>query len=115
MLWKASIHEYGNEILNSLESRSAFASGSGKASSEERRDTGDMMPHQTEWMVLLIGGPSGVGKTIVARQIGLRFGVSWLQVDDLRLAFQRSHATFPRGTAALHCFEKTPDVWRMPP
>lgn len=74
-----------------------------------------MMSHRTDWRVLLIGGPSGVGKTIVARQIGLRFSISWLQVDDLRLAFQRSHVTFPRENAALRFFEETPDVWRMPP
>ncbi len=43
---------------------------------------------KANWTVLLIGGPSGVGKSRVAQQIGLRFGVSWLEVDDLRLAFQ---------------------------
>ncbi len=73
-----------------------------------------MAPHRTDWMVLLIGGPSAVGKTMVARQIGWRFGASWLQVDDLRLAFQRSRVTFPEGTEALHFFEETPDVWHLP-
>jgi 2-phosphoglycerate kinase len=70
-----------------------------------------------DWTVLLIGGPSGIGKTIAAKQIGLHFGASWLQVDDLRLAFQRSHVAFPfaEETAALYFFEETPDVWKMPP
>jgi predicted kinase len=55
-------------------------------------------------MVLLIGGPSGVCKTMVAKQLGLRFGASWLEVDDLRLAFQRSRVTLPERTAALYFF-----------
>ena len=46
-----------------------------------------MGARQTNWMVLLIGGSSGVGKTSVANLLGLRFGASWLQVDDVRLAF----------------------------
>ncbi len=74
-----------------------------------------MTLHRTDWMVLLIGGSSGTGKTTVARQVGLRFRASWLQVDDLRLAFQRSRITFPERTEALHFFEETPDVWRLPP
>jgi len=65
--------------------------------------------------VLLLGGPSGVGKTIVARQLGLRLGISWLQVDDLRLALQWSRVTFPRETAALYFFEETPGIWNLPP
>ena len=64
---------------------------------------------------MLIGGPSGAGKTIVAKLIGQRFGVSWLEVDDLRLALQRSRVTLPGNTAALYFFEETPDVWRLPP
>jgi len=70
---------------------------------------------QPNWKVLLIGGPSGVGKTILAKLIGLRFGIPWLEVDDLRLALQRSHVTLPRDTAALYFFEETPNVWQLPP
>jgi len=67
------------------------------------------------WKVLLIGGSSGVGKSRVARQLGQRFGASWLAVDDLRLAFQRSHAILPEKTDALSFFEQTPQVWSLPP
>ncbi|HZG67552.1 MAG TPA: hypothetical protein VEZ12_12465 [Herpetosiphonaceae bacterium] len=65
--------------------------------------------------MLLIGGPSGIGKTIVAEQIGLQLGISWLQVDDLRLALQYSHPTVRAGTGALHYFLRTPNVWDQPP
>jgi predicted kinase len=60
--------------------------------STERRD----------WTVLLVGGPSGSGKTMVAERVGLQFHVPWLQIDDLRLALQRSQVTLPRGTDALY-------------
>lgn len=74
-----------------------------------------MSTHQPDWKVLLIGGPSGVGKTIVARLIGQRLGVPWLEVDDLRLSLQRSRVTLLENTAALYFFEKAPDVWQLPP
>lgn len=74
-----------------------------------------MSSRQIDWMVLLIGGSSGVGKTTVAKQLGLRFGASWLQVDDLRLAFQRSHIALPERTAALYFFLETPQIWTLPP
>jgi 2-phosphoglycerate kinase len=74
-----------------------------------------MSSHQADWMVLLIGGASGVGKTLVAKQLGLRFGTSWLEVDDLRLAFQHSRVTLPERTEALYFFLETPGIWTRPP
>lgn len=65
--------------------------------------------------VLLIGGISGAGKTTVARQLGLRLRLPWLQVDDLRLALQRSRVTLPQRTKDLYFFLETPDVWKLPP
>jgi len=41
-------------------------------------------------LVLLLGGPSGVGKTTIAAALGRRLGWQWLMVDDLRLALMRS-------------------------
>ena len=70
---------------------------------------------KANWTVLLIGGSSGVGKSMIARQIGLRFGVPWLGVDDLRLAFQHSHVTLQQRTEDLYFFTKTPNVWRLEP
>jgi 2-phosphoglycerate kinase len=74
-----------------------------------------MVARQTNGMVLLIGGASGVGKSVVANQLGLRLGASWLHVDDLRLAFQRSRVMLPERTEALYFFEEKPEIWTMPP
>lgn len=74
-----------------------------------------MSSHQADWRVLLIGGASGVGKTLVAKPLGLRFGVSWLAVDDLRLAFQHSRVALPERTQALSFFLETPGIWTRPP
>ncbi len=67
------------------------------------------------WRALLIGGISGTGKSTLARQLGLRFGIPWLQVDLFRLAFQHSRATLPRGNDDLYLFWDVPDVWQLPP
>jgi hypothetical protein len=48
-----------------------------------------------EWLVLLIGGSSGVGKTTVAPEVARRLGAAWLMVDDLRLALRRSGLPIP--------------------
>ncbi|HEY6541642.1 MAG TPA: hypothetical protein VIZ18_11915 [Ktedonobacteraceae bacterium] len=68
----------------------------------------------TGWTVLLIGGSSGTGKTLLGKQLGQRLGMSWLEVDDLRLALQRSRVILPEHTEALYFFEETPHVWEMP-
>jgi 2-phosphoglycerate kinase len=69
---------------------------------------------ETHWIALLLGGPSGVGKTSVAKQLGRRFETSWLQADDLRLALQRSRVILPERTEDLYFFEDAPEVWSMP-
>jgi 2-phosphoglycerate kinase len=66
------------------------------------------------WDVLLIGGISGSGKTTIAKQLGLRLGLPWLQVDDLRLAFQWSQVTLPQRTKDLYFF-LGPHVWQLAP
>ena len=64
------------------------------------------------WRVLLVGGASGVGKTVLARTLARHYGVSLLLVDDVRLALQQ--VTTPEQHAALHYFLTTPAVWRRP-
>lgn len=67
------------------------------------------------WDLLLIGGASGIGKSTAARQIARNYGVPWLQVDDVRLAFQASQVQFPdpEDTRKLYAFED-PIVWQLP-
>lgn len=67
-----------------------------------------------DWKVLLIGGPSGVGKTLVARQLGLRFSIPWLQVDDLRLSLIWSRVTLPEHNEALYFFQNR-EAWQGTP
>ena len=66
--------------------------------------------------VLLIGGASGTGKTTLAKALSASLGIAWVQVDDLRLALQRSNVRLPtaQATEALYYFERTPDVWSLP-
>jgi len=63
------------------------------------------------WTVLLIGGSSGTGKTMLAEAIGREVGVPWLQADDFRLALQR--LITPQQQPELHAF-LADDVWRHP-
>ena len=51
--------------------------------------------NKPSWLVLLLGGPSGVGKTTAAVQVAARLGAAWLTVDDLRLALARSGVPIP--------------------
>lgn len=70
-----------------------------------------------QWRVLLLGGTSGTGKTTLAKAIARERGITWVQVDDLRLAMQMSDVRLPddRATEALYFFLRTPDLWRLPP
>ena len=67
-----------------------------------------------DWLVLLVGGHSSTGKTIVSERIGLSLRLPWMMVDDLRLAFQRADAQLPAGTDAL-TFDTTPGYWKRAP
>lgn len=54
------------------------------------------------WKALLIGGSSGVGKTVVARELAKHLSVSLLLLDDVRLALQQ--ATSSETNPELHVF-----------
>ena len=68
---------------------------------------------QPNWRVLLIGGSSGVGKTMVARTIARHLGLSVLLVDDLRLVLQQM--TTPAEQPGIHYFLAHPTIWQKPP
>ncbi len=64
-----------------------------------------MYPKQNRnhnWKVLLIGGSSGVGKTVVARELANYLSLSLLLLDDVRLALQQ--ATSNKTNPELHVF-----------
>jgi predicted kinase len=62
------------------------------------------------WSVLVLFGASGTGKSTAAAWIGRQYGLTWLQVDDLRLTLQYSRARLPERTDQLYFFDETPDV-----
>ena len=59
-------------------------------------------PRNPECRVLLIGGSSGVGKTVVARELAKCLPISLLLLDDVRLALQG--ATSIGTNPELHVF-----------
>jgi 2-phosphoglycerate kinase len=59
-----------------------------------------MMECSPDWKVLLIGGNSGSGKTVISRCLARRFGVGLAEVDDFRLVLERM--TTPEQQPDLH-------------
>jgi len=59
-----------------------------------------MMECSPDWKVLLIGGNSGSGKTVISRCLARRFGVGLAEVDDFRLVLERM--TTPEQQPTLH-------------
>lgn len=70
------------------------------------------MQRQPAWRVLLIGGSSGVGKTMVARALARRLGLSVLLADDIRMAIQE--VTMPGEQPGIHYFMAHPTIWQKP-
>jgi 2-phosphoglycerate kinase len=52
------------------------------------------------WHVLLVGGASGSGKTMLARRLGRRYGVNVTQLDDIQAAL--TAVTTPQEKPLLH-------------
>jgi 2-phosphoglycerate kinase len=75
--------------------------------------TGRRADTPADWKVLLIGGSSGVGKTLVARELAQNLSVSNLLVDDIRLAVQ--HTTTAANEPDIHVFLKyRSENWKQP-
>jgi 2-phosphoglycerate kinase len=60
------------------------------------------------WDVLLLGGASGVGKSMIAFELSRRFDATLFAVDDLYVALQRM--TSPAEHPELHRWELEPEV-----
>jgi 2-phosphoglycerate kinase len=61
---------------------------------------------ERQWQVLLLGGPSGVGKTAVSYRLARYFGVGITEVDDFQALLERM--TTVEQQPAIH-------FWRMHP
>ena len=56
------------------------------------------------WMVLLIGGASGTGKSTLAYNLGEYYGVNVMEVDDIHLAVEK--VTTGKDYPAIHYWEQ---------
>lgn len=67
------------------------------------------MQKDRNWTVLLIGGPSGSGKSSVAYALAQHFGISVLEIDDIEQAVKAM--TAKEDLPALHYYERTGINW----
>jgi len=67
----------------------------------------------TAWTVLLIGGPSGTGKTRLSYPLARHFGVPIVEIDDIVEALQAM--TTPDEQPALHHWASHPEAAELPP
>jgi 2-phosphoglycerate kinase len=58
------------------------------------------------WQVLLLGGPSGVGKTSVSYRLARHFGIGVTEVDDFQALLERM--TTPEQQPAIHFWRTHP-------
>jgi 2-phosphoglycerate kinase len=63
-------------------------------------------PPVRRWQVLLLGGPSGVGKTSVSYRLARHFGVGIAEVDDFQALLERM--TTPEQQPAIHFWRTHP-------
>jgi 2-phosphoglycerate kinase len=61
------------------------------------------------WVVLLLGGASGVGKSSVGYRLAQHFGVSLVEVDDFQAVLERM--TTPAEQPELHFFRTRREEW----
>ena len=68
-------------------------------------------PHRS-WQVLLLGGPSGVGKTSVSYRLAYHFGIGITEVDDFQVILERM--TTPTEQPVLHYWRTHPEAVNQP-
>ena len=59
-----------------------------------------MVEPASDFVVLLVGGASGAGKTMLGRPLARRLGVNLTEVDDIQIALEA--ATTERDLPLLH-------------
>lgn len=59
------------------------------------------------WQVLLLGGPSGAGKTAISYRLARHFGVGLTEVDDFQVLLEQM--TTPEQQPALHFWRTHPN------
>jgi 2-phosphoglycerate kinase len=64
------------------------------------------------WDVLLIGGPSGAGKTQVSYRLAQHFGVGIVEIDDLQIVLQEM--TTPAQLPLLHIWTTRREIHAQP-
>ena len=64
------------------------------------------------WQVLLLGGPSGVGKTSVSYRLAHHFRIGITEVDDFQVILERM--TTPAQQPVLHFWRTHPDPTNLP-
>jgi 2-phosphoglycerate kinase len=69
------------------------------------------MSHRS-WQVLLLGGPSGVGKTSVSYCLAHHFGIGITEVDDFQVILERM--TTPTEQPILHYWRTHPNAGDQP-
>lgn len=67
------------------------------------------MSVERAWQVLLLGGASGVGKTMVSYRLAQHFGAGITEVDDFQVVLEGM--TTPEQYPELHCFRTRRDEW----
>lgn len=70
------------------------------------------IPHRP-WEVLLLGGPSGTGKTSVSYRLAQHFRIGITEVDDFQVILERM--TTPEEQPVLHYWRTHPDATQMSP
>src|SRR5579859_6001779 len=65
------------------------------------------------WQILLLGGPSGVGKTSVSYRLAQHFSIGITEVDDFQVILERM--TTPTEQPVLHYWRTHPEAAHMSP
>jgi 2-phosphoglycerate kinase len=72
----------------------------------------DSLKPARSWEVLLLGGPSGAGKTWVSYRLAQQFGASVIELDDFQIVLQQM--TSPEQQPLMHMWKTHPEIHAQP-